>query len=339
MRRFFKRTALDVLANPLVGRFLTFTGQPRCAVLMMHRFRTPEGAHVGHDPKKLRTVLEGLRRSKVGMVDVEQAVSFMDPDNTGKHRAKLSVAFTVDDGYADAVDIAAPIFAEFDCPVTNFVVPDAVERRSWFWWDRIEYILRHSKSKRLKVDLPHFPSDLEWHDESSRKIVQHDLGARLTRVDHPVVQEFINALSNQADVPVPPEAPPEYRVLSWSDMQSAEKFGMRFGAHTMSHPILSRCSDAQSEAEIMDSVQVVRDNLSNPSSVFCYPSGKRGDFGSREARAVAKAGLSAAVTSEHALIRRLQHKPGDTTWRFTIPRFSYDERIGGIPRLFVGFGL
>jgi peptidoglycan/xylan/chitin deacetylase (PgdA/CDA1 family) len=338
MKRTFKRTVLDVLANPWVGRFLAFTGQPRCAVLMMHRFQTPDGSHVGHDPKKLRTILEGLRKSKVGLVDVEQAIYSMDPDSTGTSSTRLSVAFTVDDGYADAVDIAAPIFAEFDCPVTMFVVPDAVEQRSWFWWDRIDYVLRHSKSKKLKVDLQQFRSNIEWTDQPSRLAVQRNIGEQLTQVNTSIVQQFIDVLSEKADVPVPQLAPPEYRVLSWSEMQSAERTGMRFGAHTMSHPILSRCSDAQAQSEIVESVRVVRENISNPSSVFCYPSGKRGDFGVREARAVASAGLTAAVTSEHALIRRTKHEPGDTSWRFTIPRFAYDERTGGIPRLFVGFG-
>ena len=51
-----------------------------------------------------------------------------------------AVAFTIDDGYVEQATVAAPVFAEFDCPVTTFVTSGFLDRALWFWWDQIEYV-------------------------------------------------------------------------------------------------------------------------------------------------------------------------------------------------------
>src|SRR5262245_7744000 len=70
-----------------------------------------------------------------------------------------SVALTIDDGYADSLEAAAPIMDRYEAPATLFLVAgrsaDAV-----FWWDELERIfLRPGKLPRV----------LEWEYDGRRR--------------------------------------------------------------------------------------------------------------------------------------------------------------------------
>ena len=139
-------------------------------------------------------------------------------------------------------------------------------------------------------------------------------------------------LSSAADVPIPTTPPPEFQVLSWTDLCSAEKPGVRFGAHSLTHPILSRCDDAHSRFEIVQSVARVAAELTNPSTVFCYPNGRGSDFGEREIAAVRDSGVKAAVSSMAGRIEAEMSAASAEKWRWRIPRLPYDQRRGATAR-------
>lgn len=124
--------------------------------------------------------------------------------------------------------------------------------------------------------------------------------------------------------------------MTWEEMREAETRGWRFGAHSMTHAVLSRCTDAQSRREIVDSVSAVQQNLTRPSGVFCYPVGRDQDFGPREMENVKASGLNMAITAIPGVLRQDMAARHGSDWALKIPRFSYDDRAGGIPRMFIG---
>jgi len=48
-------------------------------------------------------------------------------------------------GYADYASCGAPVFEEFDCPATVFIVTGVTDERGWYWWDRLRFVLEHSR--------------------------------------------------------------------------------------------------------------------------------------------------------------------------------------------------
>lgn len=326
-----KVTALAVLDRPAIGSLLGWLRPGRCAILMLHRFATPDGTHVGHDPKQLRALLSYLRKSGIDVVDVDHAhATFFEREGQPKP-GRPSVAFTVDDGYADLIEVAGPIFSEFDCPATGYVVPDVVDGRRFFWWDQIDWAFRQAAVDSLTIELDGALLRLTWPDDAGRRASVALVGDALKRLPDSERLAFIDELSARVDVPLLSTPRPEYRVVTWDEMRAAEQRGMRFGAHSMTHPILSRCSDAQSAHEILASVGRVRAELANPSQLFCYPNGTDGDFGQREIATVRAAGMRGALSTTHALLGRGHGPQGE--WRWKAPRFAYDERPGATARL------
>lgn len=70
-------------------------------------------------------------------------------------------------------------------------------------------------------------------------------------------------------------------MLSWREIREMQRCGIEFGAHTLTHPDLTRLSSKLAESEIRDSKAVIEDALSIPVTSFAYPYG-RYDHRSRE---------------------------------------------------------
>jgi peptidoglycan/xylan/chitin deacetylase (PgdA/CDA1 family) len=66
----------------------------------------------------------------------------------------------------------------------------------------------------------------------------------------------------------------EVRGLTWSQVSEMRDAGMRFGAHTYSHPNLARLSEADVLDEILRSKESLEDHLREEIADFAYPFGR-----------------------------------------------------------------
>src|SRR6476469_2713535 len=134
------------LAAPVSQRLLRGTG----SIFTLHRFADRDRGNTGHDPAGVRADLAYLRRNRYELVSLANlAARLRDRDS----RLGKTVAFTVDDGYADFASVGIRIFAEFDCPVTVFVVTGAVDAGGWYWWDRLQQTVARARIGKLDFDL------------------------------------------------------------------------------------------------------------------------------------------------------------------------------------------
>jgi len=323
-----KRLALTALNHPTLARYLASAREGRFAVFMLHRFASSDGSNAAHDTTALDQLLRTLRQSGVRFVSLDEMVAGltgMAPTPRGP-----AVAFTVDDCYPDLAEVGLPLFTAHDCPVTGFVVPDVVDGTCWFWWDQVQFILKHANSRSLRVELPDGPATVGWTNDATRIEAGRSFTDRLKALQADELELGVRALAAVADVPLSRNPPSEYRVLDWDQLRTLEASGgIRFGAHSLTHPLLSRCSDARAAREIEGSVTRVRSELRHPSQLFAYPVGRACDFGPREEALVAATGLLGAVTAEPG--RLIVPTPGSARWR--IPRFAHDERPGAAARL------
>jgi peptidoglycan/xylan/chitin deacetylase (PgdA/CDA1 family) len=62
-------------------------------------------------------------------------------------------------------------------------------------------------------------------------------------------------------------------MLGWSQMREMARAGIRFGAHSMTHPDLRALADRDVSREILGSKEVLEDRLGEAVSSFAYPFG------------------------------------------------------------------
>ncbi len=290
------------------------------AVFTFHRFRDPKLGNDGHDLAELELFLEGLQRARLARLSLREAVNRV---MAGEVVPQGAVVLTVDDGYLDFVSVAAPLFAKYRCPVTVFLTTGFIDRQLWQWWDRVEYLLEHCRNQRWEWTVAGTSLMLDLSSEAARRVSTARLIMTLKELCTDELSMQIEALAERVGVALPQSPPERYRALSWQDVRRLEQEGVRFAAHTVSHPVLAReRDDARAEQEIQHSWRRLCNQVRYPVPVFCYPNGKRGDFGKREIRTLRALGLDAAVTTIPGYL-----SPGtlSSDELFALPRFSYPE--------------
>jgi len=306
----------------LTGRGVSALYRPlmrgRATILMLHRLRDPALGIPGDDPAELRRCLAWLRRMRYRLIDLEALIDGLAAGDPACDRA---VAFTIDDGYRDQAAIGASLFAEFDCPVTTFVTSGFLDGKLWFWWDQIEYVFARSEQATVVVRLGADEVRYQRTADGYRS-AQADFTERCKREPDAAMRTAVGDLAAAAGVTIPAAPPVAYAPMTWDELRACERRGMRFGPHTVTHPVLSRATDDQSRFEIMESWRRVRAEAQHPVPVFCYPNGQVGDFGDREIANMRDAGIKAAVVGSpgYADRRTLASTPAAP---YLIPRFGY----------------
>ena len=188
-----------------------------------------------------------------------------------------AVAVTVDDGYRDFAEVAAPLLREFGIPSTVYIVTDFADQADWLWWDQAAHLYGQESGVAAKV--------LEWIEkpDSERR-------------------KELAALAVRQGKKLPAAAPAVYAGLDWHQMRELAKSGVEFGGHTRTHPILARLESAEAQrAEVSWCQRRLTEELGQPAVHFCYPNGRPQDFDEDSVEAVREFGFQTAVTTNRGL--------------------------------------
>src|SRR5258705_3029053 len=213
------------IASRAVRRLLSTAGntrmfwplmRSRATILMLHRFRAPELGVEGHDPQTLRRALTALRRERFGILPLTTLSADLV---AGRRHERPAVAFTIDDGYLDHATVAAPVFAEFDCPVTTFVTTGFLDAQLWFWWDRIEYVFESTNVDSLSLEVGGHEVRYAWRNDADRRIAQHQFTELCKELMDTEKNHAVERLALAARVDIPALPPLRYAPMTWSDLR------------------------------------------------------------------------------------------------------------------------
>jgi peptidoglycan/xylan/chitin deacetylase (PgdA/CDA1 family) len=87
-------------------------------------------------------------------------------------------------------------------------------------------------------------------------------------------------------------------MLSWDEIREMHRYGIDFGAHTLTHPDLTRLADFQLQSEIYDSKIIIEDALGTRIFSFAYPFGRY----NRRARAMVQQHFTCACSARLGLV-------------------------------------
>ena len=327
-----KRRVAGVLASDAVSSLFRPLARGVASVFMLHRFADKDRGSGGHDPRALRSHLEYLRRRRYELVSL---VDLIERLRTGDSRLYKTVAFSIDDGYADYATVGAPVFAEFDCPTTVFIVTGVTDRRAWYWWDHLQVSLETSTRRSLAIDIGATPSRFEWSDAAGAERVARRIIDALKLVPDAERRRVLDAIPPMLGVELPASPPARYESMTWDQIRACGRGLTSFGAHTVSHPILARTDDAVARFEIEESWRRLREQTDAAVGVFCYPNGGPGDVTAREAMILRGAGIVAAVTSSpgYASVAGWQ---AATDGPYLVPRFPYGGQLHELAQVVSG---
>lgn len=316
-------------------RLLLVPGLPSCfrsamkncaTVFMLHRFEDKDRGIVGLNPAILRHALGFLRQNGyefLSLRDMYERLAGNGPELNG------AVVFTIDDGYIDHAEIAGPVFAEFDCPVTTFVTTGFLDGNLWMWWDKIEYIFTKTRCQSASIQINGETLDYKWHHVEELGLAKKAFIERCKILSDNDKHRAISLFADRTEVDLPVKPPIMYEPMTWNHVRNYEKSGMSFGPHTVTHPVMSRISTEQASFEINESWHRLCEEATNPVPVFCYPNGQWSDFGTREIELLQDAGLVGAVVGERGFADVSSFRLIDTE-RFMMRRLPFPDDLSDL---------
>jgi len=185
----------------------------------------------------------------------------------GDFGAKPLLSLSFDDGYRDNFIHAAPILEEHGLRGSFYVIAGLVGTRERPWYDRVAAALPDHASARAQVEA------LKQLPDAERRAAVEAIVAQSTNPDTPADHDLI---------------------MDAAQLKVLVQHGHEIGAHSMTHPILTRMEETGLDAEIAGARRALSLAAGCDIAGFCYPNGS---YTPAIAQTVATAGFDYALTT------------------------------------------
>ncbi|MGH7926453.1 MAG: polysaccharide deacetylase family protein, partial [Candidatus Binatia bacterium] len=206
-----------------------------------------------------------------------------------------AVAVTFDDGYCDNYTNAFPILKRHSIPATIFLATDVIGTGRQLWYDEVFAAFRETRVPEL-VDCKLGNTTFPLTSLSARLQAQKEVLKYLWSLDRVTRDMMIGRLRKALYVEETSERTARL-MLTWEEVAEMYRCGIQFGAHTGSHPALSKLTPEDAREEIRRSKRTIERVLSATVTTFAYPSGRPGDFTVTSKALVEEAGFNCGLTT------------------------------------------
>lgn len=267
-----------------------------CAVVNYHGVIPPD--HIGEDPsldanlvkpEAFRRQLQLLKR-RYQVVKPEAFRAFIEQGTALPPRAVL---ITCDDGLLNTLTDMLPVLRDEGVSCLFFATAASCsDKPGMLWYEELYHLMRIAPLNQAELDqLPVETADFvpegfqsTWW-QSVRKASRLDLVARTG---------WIDLLRSRRGPAKAIRSERRWRLLDGAELKRLAESGMSVGAHTISHPVLSLCSDDEARHEIQTSKIELERVLGSAVWAFAYPYGDFATMGEREIRLAKESGFSCA---------------------------------------------
>ncbi len=265
----------------------------RGSCLMYHRVGPDQPAAPGFSPNRELTVTEEVFDEHIRYLARNHPCLTLDEALAGLRSRRLprgSVVVTFDDGYRDNLTRALPILRRHGVPATVYVTTGFIDGSASPWWYELEWLLARYGQDR--IELPGMT--LELTDAGSLGRAYANLALRMKMLDPAGQQELLAALRRG----VGPAFSFRGMMLDRDQLETlAADPLITIGAHTLTHPVLSRLRPAVLARELVQSRDRLAGWIGRPVRHFSYPFGGFDHAGPREFAAAEAAGYESALTT------------------------------------------
>ncbi len=238
---------------------------------------------------------------------------------------------TFDDGYYDNLKYAYPVLRDRGLSAIIFLASGYMGSQTPFFWDYSAYCFYHTEKD--SVQMPN-GERLVWANTKQLDKIVNKWVMHLKYLQEGEKRAYLERLSVDLAVAVPDNAF-NGLFLSWDQVREMNNGIIEFGAHTVTHPILSKVSLEQAASELFESKRRIESEIGSKVVAFAYPNGGTSDFSAEVVDLVKKTGYEMAfsllpgpasykeIKNNKFTIRRIFIGNSDT-----LPRFAA-KLIGG----------
>jgi len=245
--------------------------------------------------KQIRYLKENFK-----IYSLEKLINVLENNQKNKKESENIAVITFDDGYKDNYLYAYPILKKYKIPATIFLISNYIGKDKLFWWDKIEYIIYHTK--KGKINIPNFGKFLITNKKKKFYCILFLL-KKFKRMSNNLRDKHISELQNICRVRIPAGLGKKM-ILSWDEIREMKDNEISFGAHTLTHANLLNMNLEEAESEISHSKAIIEDKLKGDVISFAYPYGSK-FYNHDIIKLLEKNGFVCAVTTSEKLINRI----------------------------------
>lgn len=226
---FLKRAALRLFHSAGGVNAVRFRYRHGLRILMYHRF-----------PGDKAVLEKQLARQCFHLKENYQVLSLTEASRYLVDRAPFplnAVVLTVDDGHRDFYTGAYPLFERYGLPVTVYLTTDYLDGRCWLWFDLIDFLMENTTLPRIELPVA---GELTFGTQADREASAETCKQACLRMTHQERIKLIQELPGLLRVDLPALLPEKWAPVTWPEVREMASHRIEFGAHTRSHPILSK---------------------------------------------------------------------------------------------------
>lgn len=225
---------------------------------------------------------EGFARQLDRLTRIARPVSLDEVEDAIAHRRPLpgrAVLITFDDGEHSVHRQGLPLLRERGIPAVAFVIPSLVGTDTPFWWYEVDRLVAAGAGAERGTSAA-------WL-RHLKTVPQAERLAQLAalRAGHETVRQ------------------PQ---LTADEVRALDAGGVRVENHSLTHPLLDRCDDADIRTEITAAHEQLTGILGREPRSFAYPNG---NWDARAERVLQELGYTTAFLFDHRLGPRLPDHP------------------------------
>ncbi|KQY19881.1 polysaccharide deacetylase family protein [Rhizobium sp. Root482] len=311
-----KRAAITgglLAARGLQAAGMMGAARGRGAIFTLHHVRPKKprlfdpNAHLEITPDFLDAAILRLKRDGYRFIALDALPAHLASDD----RQPVAL-FTLDDGYRNNLEHAAPVFSRHGVPFTVFVAGGFIDRTHTLWWETLADLLE--KQASLSFDFGTGIETLQSATVSQKQAVFERVATFIHRADEAIAIARLNDLALRHGID----------AAAITDELTLDERGLKrlvenplasLGAHTISHRAVARLTDETARAEMERSAARIEAITGSRPVSLAYPYGDRASVSLRDRQLARALGFTVAVTTDPGTLA------GDCD-RAALPRIS-----------------
>ena len=219
-----------------------------------------------------------------------------------KYFVSPSIVLTIDDGYLNNYTLAYPVLKALGLPAVIYLTTGLIGTNKAPWVDSLMDVLSQTKGKELRF--PELLGD-EMVDISTPK-GKRDAEIKLFKVMLKLEDKkrirALEKLSKILGVNKGSKKNANRKMMNWDEVIEMKGNNISFGAHTVTHPILSKMDSKEAEREIYKSRMEIEERVGRKVKHFAIPNGKNEDFSDELKKYCKEIGMSTVVSTESGVV-------------------------------------
>lgn len=220
----------------------------------------------------------------------------------GKRFTSPSIVITIDDGYQNNYSLAYPILKKFNLTAMIYLTTGFIGTDKAPWVDGLMDVLSLTKEKELCFPELLGGETVDISTPKGKRDAMIKLFNMMLQLEHQRKMIALEKLSKILGINETSKKNANRKMLNWDEVIEMKGNNISFGAHTVTHPTLSKMTLEGAKQEIYESKMEIEERVGRKVIHFAIPNGKVEDFNEELKKYCKEIGISTVVSTEPGLV-------------------------------------